>query len=378
MHKFTCLRYSYDDPIRYGLSSQVDDSSDVNRGVYGDLLSHSVRIVPSLFPDLYEELKGLHERMMLDRSIDCFVTSNPEIQAYCIPFKRDDADHFAVVLTSALVERLKPEEIIHVIGHEVGHFIYQHWRHPKGDEEKTHGQKLAMLQLERAAEISADRVGMMACKSLEASCRAMIKVASGLSEPHLNPDIPSILRQFRELVSHDGHEAAILASHPIIPLRIRALLKFDPIMKEYLGEGSVNTEKLLEIDHSIDHDFHKSTGHVLSKIEDERLEDVKLWGMVSIFVADGVFSKSEQATFSDHYGADVLKKVKGYLNSNPKNINSMVSKRIEKACREAASSSLEKRQAVVNELHELFCIGDYQEDHEIDELEKIKEHLGFI
>lgn len=376
MHNFLDVRYRYDNPEYYGLSAQVDGQASASKEVLGRLLSSSVRIVPSLFPDLAQELEGLNERMMLDGAIDCFVVSNPEIQAYCIPVSRDGDDHFVVVVTSALVERLNPQEIIFVIGHEVGHFIYQHWRHPREDGGGTHGQRLALLQLERSAEISADRVGMIACKSLQAACTAMVKVASGLSEPFLKPDIPSLLSQFRELVSQDGHEAAIFSTHPTIPLRIRALLMFDPVFKGFLNSDLVDQDLLEKIDKRVESDFHKSTGNVLKKHEDKQLADVQLWGMVSIFVADGIFSKSEQKLFCDLCGDALLKKVVGFLNSNAANIHSAVSKKLKLACSEAISCPMERKETVVNDLKGLFAIEDYTGECEIDELERIKGYLG--
>ena len=376
MHNFLDVRYRYDNPEYYGLSAQVDGQASSSKEVLGGLLSNSVRIVPALFPDLAQELEGLNERMMLDRGIDCFVVSNPEIQAYCIPVSQDGTDHFVVVVTSALVERLNPQEIIFVIGHEVGHFIYQHWRHPREDDGGTHGQRLALLQLERSAEISADRVGMIACKSLQASCTAMIKVASGLSEPFLKPDIPSLLQQFREIVSQDGHKAAILSTHPTIPLRIRALLMFDPVLQNFLNSDCVDQDLLEKIDHRVESDFHTSTGNILKKHEDKQLADVQLWGMVSIFVADGIFSKSEQKLFSDLCGGALLKKVVGFLNSNEANIHTAVSKKLKHACSEAIACPRDRKETVISDLKDLFSIENYTGEYEIAELERIKGYLG--
>ena len=375
MNQFVEIRYGYDNPSHYGLSERLNEDFDASDEIMGGLLSDSVRIVPSLFPDIAKELEGLNKRMMLERDIDCFVTSNPSIQAYCIPIKSGEDGHFVVVVTSALIERLNSKEIIFVIGHEVGHFIYQHWRHPKGNEGMTHGQRLAMLQLERAAEISADRVGMIACRSLHASCTAMIKVASGLSEPFLKPDIPSLLRQFRELIAMDGHEAAIFSTHPTIPLRIRALLRFDPILKVFKKSGEVNPSELEGIDQKVDDDFHKSTGNALKKLSNAQFDNVKLWGMVSIFVADGIFSKSEQKLLGDQFGETILKKVIGFLKTNHGAMDKAVSRKLKKACSEVVASHREKRVALVDELNEIFYIEEYTGDCEIRELERIKDYL---
>ena len=220
---FLDVRYRFDDPSQHGLGGSLRENPPSSDRARSHLLASAIKITPALFPDLAQGLLKLGESMMLRDEVDCFVIADPVIQAYCLPHQSAERERFTVVLSSALIERLRIDEIRFVIGHEVAHFLCGHWRYPSEDDNGTLGDRLAILRLMRAAEISADRIGMLACRSLEHACAAMIKVAAGLGEPHLRPDIPSLLGQFRELARGDGTESAIWTTHPIIPLRVRAL-----------------------------------------------------------------------------------------------------------------------------------------------------------
>ena len=64
-----------------------------------------------------------------------------------------------IILTSRLIELLNEKELMFVIGHEVAHYIYQHSIYPNPNTEENEITKLNILNLSRAAEISADRIG---------------------------------------------------------------------------------------------------------------------------------------------------------------------------------------------------------------------------
>ena len=75
-------------------------------------------------------------------------------------------------------------------------------------KEENRNLKLNILNLSRAAEISCDRIGFLSCGDLEVSLRAILKLASGLNDQHLNFKFSAYLNQLRELetlgkVSHN-------------------------------------------------------------------------------------------------------------------------------------------------------------------------------
>jgi len=352
---FLDVRYRFDDPAQHGLGGALRNASPASERTRSHLLASAIKITPALFPALAEGLCNLGDSMMLREEVDCFVVADLELQAYCIPHQSGDCERFTVVISSALVERLKIDEVRFVIGHEVGHFLCGHWRYPNVDEEGSLGGRLATLKLMRAAEISADRIGMLACGSLEHACAAMIKVAAGLGEPHLQPDIPSILLQFRELTRGDGAESAIWTTHPIIPLRVRSLLRFEPVFRAIRQNGAYIEEDLSKVDDAIEVDFHRSSGYALQKISDKQLEMVRIWGLVSLFAADGVISKAEQHMMIENLGRETTMKVLKFLKSQGSGLNEAVDHRLVEACETARMAPLKDRKAM---LHEFSCLID--------------------
>lgn len=349
--KFLDVRYRFDDPSQHGLGGSLRENVPASDRARSHLLASAIKITPALFPDLAQGLLRLGESMMLRDEVDCFVIADPVIQAYCLPHQSGERERFTVVLSSALIERLRIEEIRFVIGHEVAHFLCGHWRYPSESEDGTLGDRLAVLRLMRAAEISADRIGMLACRSLDHACAAMIKVAAGLGEPHLRPDIPSLLGQFRELARGDGTESAIWTTHPIIPLRVRALLRFEPIHRSILASGACAAEELSKIDDAVEADFHKSSGYALKKLSDKQLEMARIWGLVALFSADGVISKAEQQLMTVNLGEETAVKVLRYLKAQKGDLFHAVEGKLREACKTACLAPRSERQALVND----FC-----------------------
>jgi hypothetical protein len=272
--------------------------------------------------------------MQLGSELDCFVMSDPEMQAYCVPHSDENTDAFSVVLTSALIERLAPEELRFVIGHEVGHHICEHWRHPKSDDGDSLAKRLAILKLSRSAEISADRIGMISSASLEHSCSAMIKIAAGLGSPHINPDISSILQQYRDLTDHGGESHAIWSTHPVIPHRVRALMRFESICRKLWSGEDISAKKLLELDELVENDFNRIGGKALRRFEGQSIEAIRIWSLVYLVCADGVVTKVEQDLLLKVLGESTFNKVMQFLKSQKGDVMDAVEIKLYSACQQ--------------------------------------------
>jgi hypothetical protein len=387
MNRLHSIRYGFEDPAHYGLSNELKETLPDTRNTRSQLLSNAVHITSSLFPSLADIWPLLRKRLDLAEDVECFVVPEPQMQAYCFfheshgekPSSDRDAG-YTVVISSGLIERLNTQEIMAVVGHEIGHFLFEHWRHPSDLKDSTKGQILAMRQLERAAEISADRVSMIAADSMNDACTAMIKVASGLGAPYLNPDIRGFLRQFRKLTDNRGHYDSIWSSHPMIPLRVRAMLRFDPIRKSLSQGDRISNELLGKVDEKINQDFHKATDFALEKIANKNIEDVRLWSMVSIFVADGILSKNEQCMMRNALGDETTNKVINFLKSSSSDMRQAVASRLQESCDQAKNAPLSEREKLINELDRIISTfandGEYNTDAESNELVKLSYTLG--
>lgn len=84
------------------------------------------------------------------------------------------------------------------------------------------GARLALSRWHRAAELTADRAGLVACRDLDAARRALLRIALGL-HPRITPE--DYLEQLRGAGTRDapGRWAEALASQPWLHKRMEAL-----------------------------------------------------------------------------------------------------------------------------------------------------------
>ena len=347
------VRYSYDNPEVFGVNCSGGKVPQNTRAIRSGLLSNGIKITRALFPFLSHAIVETSEAMQLGYELDCFVMSDPEMQAYCVPHSDADTDAFSVVLTSALIERLAPEELRFVIGHEVGHHICEHWRHPETDDEDSLAKRLSILKLSRSAEISADRIGMISSASLEHSCSAMIKTAAGLGTPHINPDISSILQQYRDLTDHGEEGHAIWSTHPVIPHRVRALMRFEPLCRKLWKGVDISAKELLELDELVENDFNRISGKALSKFEGQSIEAIRIWSLVYLVCADGVVTKVEQDLLLKVLGEITFNKVMQFLKSQEGDVMDAVEKKLNAACQKIGPEAFLEGKKVPAEFRKL-------------------------
>ena len=80
-----------------------------------------------------------------------------------------------------------------------------------------------VVRWRKKAEISADRVGLLASRDFESAARSLLKASFGLSERNLNLDIPALLDQIEEIKGHPELISGAFASHPLLPIRLKSL-----------------------------------------------------------------------------------------------------------------------------------------------------------
>ena len=227
-------RYSKDNPEDFDIKLKDTKRPEIlDESHLSNLLSHSIKITNDIMPKVHNCIEGVFKRLKIENQFNFFVTSD-SIQANAACSLMSLSSKPDIILTSRLIELLNEKELMFVIGHEVAHYIYQHSIYPNPNTEENEITKLNILNLSRAAEISADRIGFLACGDLESSLRANLKLASGLTEKHLNFKFSSYLDQLRELESFGKSSFQLWSTHPSFLIRIQALLWFS-MTKEYIN-----------------------------------------------------------------------------------------------------------------------------------------------
>jgi len=148
-------------------------------------------------------------------SVHAFVSPEAGRNAYCIM----QNDEPVIVFGSALIELMNEDELASIAGHEIGHFLLPE-AHLLSNPETKDGRIHC-----RAAEITMDRIGLIACGDLHSACKAEMKLMCGLKEPHLRPDVTAFINEARE--NFDGtYLDEEDATHPPAQLRLRAIVEF--------------------------------------------------------------------------------------------------------------------------------------------------------
>lgn len=290
-----------------------------------------LKITADVTPPLYESLSLVCERLSIPiAAVEAYVFASPELQAECYAGGRTEC---IIRFSSGLVDILEPKEFEFVVGHELGHFMLEHGIM----RVKQHQKSLEYFMQQRAQEISVDRVGLIACGSLNTAIKALMKLISGLNGRYVRFDVGAFLAQLHQ-PSDNSYNASSETTHPSVLIRCRALLWFS--LSNYFREGS-NTdsgERLGIVDERIQNDLDRHVdGPARARIS-ELKNDLAMWMAVHDIVQRGVFTKREQIEFSNRFGADVASRLLSFLQGlSPSEAQAEVCKRLARAKETLAS-----------------------------------------
>ena len=294
------LRYSYDESKR---RAAIEESAPRFSSRMSASLANALRINENMVPQIYELITASRHSANVSAEVHAFVYPSHEVQA---SVSREPNGSVLLAISSSAVTLLSRDELRFVIGHEMGHVAFDHIDMPVHlvpDEPNED-----YLELQRAAEISADRVGYLQVRSLDVAVSAMAKMASGLDARHLEFNPSSFIRQVRDLKMHPAIGVAY-SSHPPLPIRARALIGLEAT--EVLErQGPNELQRLAELDVQIERDLlFASYGHG----GPSSARDLAFWKTVKVFLQDGNLSKKEQDWVSDNFGAAKLHSLKQLL-----------------------------------------------------------------
>ncbi len=224
LSRIEALRFKNDSPANAGVRSNRAGMDEYQEELMCKNLASSTRIVPEIFPEIGKAIEDVREKLIPDYTVDAYVRNSAEFQACCFP---GSGKSISIAITSGLIQLSSMEELRFVIGHELGHHLLGHHAYPQPDNSANQVEKLNILALSRAAEISADRVGFVAVSKKEHAYKAVLKLATGLPDKYVRFDLSAYLKQARDLKESGGTELGLLSSHPVCTTRMRALLWFE-------------------------------------------------------------------------------------------------------------------------------------------------------
>lgn len=290
------------------------------------LLAGALRLRPSMVPTVTDALTRCREALDFDEPVEVFVKPMPVLNAFCA---KDPSGMISLGLSSEMIERFTPAELTFVIGHELGHIVYDHFGIPMPHTamvEDLAGRivpRHAALELYlwcRAAELSADRIGLLCIDDPEAAASGFFKLASGLTGANIKPDLEALAAQVDSMASAPAARSDprdvdttldAFSTHPYNPLRIRALSAFarSAAYKEAKGldrsDDDLTTEELEEV---IDRDMAMMEPTYLEEKSSEAslMRDVLLSAGLLVAKANGEVVKQELDALRAMLGADAV------------------------------------------------------------------------
>jgi Zn-dependent protease with chaperone function len=230
------------------------------------LLGNAVRVGPNQFPRIHKLALQCADTLGITPPT-VYITNSPIMNA--MTFGTND-DSF-IIVHSGLVDYFTDEELLSVIGHEAGHIHNSHVVYLTALHYLRHmasiflkwivvPAELALAGWLRRAEITCDRAGLLCCKDVEVSRRALAKLALGSRKLGDEFNVDAFAEQYEDAKDGVGRYAEMTASHPWISKRLKALKVFgeSELYRRNcgLGEGGLTME---EVDTKV-HDVIKVVG----------------------------------------------------------------------------------------------------------------------
>ena len=201
-----------------------------------------LKVTPDNYPNIYEYLQYAAQVLDVKKVPELYIEWGYDINACTV-----GAENPIIVLNSGLIDLCDDDEIMFIIGHELGHVKSNHMLYhmmaqvinfiidqiPFGSIAAAPLQ-YALYYWDRMSEFTADRAGLMACQSKEAAIRAFMKMSGMPIKQYNNMNYHTFLQQaadFKQL-DYEGLNKVIKlisiadATHPWTVMRAAELLNW--------------------------------------------------------------------------------------------------------------------------------------------------------
>lgn len=293
------------DTYRVGdyLETFEENARQRDRGMREQLLRDGIRLTEKLSPRIYKIFHEVCERLELAAEAEVFCLPSQEINAFAALDMRQAGTFYLVGVTAKALEQLEDDELKSILGHELGHFLHGNNRlnalisvdqhNPSATVLPALGESL-FLRWRKKAEISSDRAGLLASRDFEASARSLMKATFGLSEKNLNLDIAALLGQVDEIKGRPELMEETFASHPLLPIRLKALEMFSCSAKAARNGFPAGDRPLSddELENGVDELIRLTRRYPHKPLHEEIMQAVALAGAM-LLGADGDVSDDE-------------------------------------------------------------------------------------
>ena len=270
------------------------------------LLISTLEITEEITPSLNTILNDVCSSLEINRSLICaFIINDPAYQATLHAGAEEEC---VISISSGLVKALEADELAFVLGHEIGHYLLDH----TGIMENDLAPESFMHN--RAQEISADRIGLLASGRIEAAIGTFIKTLSGLRADHLRINIANFISQASKIETPDEVQNE-KSTHPPILIRSRALVHFLSAFQGELSISKIDRSAMLQADQRILLDLKRFIDAPIHKQEEQIKKDLILSMAVSHIVLNSNEIERNLDLFEELFGTPSTASLRVFINS---------------------------------------------------------------
>ncbi len=347
-------------------------------GLRRDLLLSSLKLSARIAPEMFRAIERVTSALKLEASVEAYCVSSADMNAFIAP---PEDERVLIGVSSPLLEKMDEDELAFVLGHELGHVLFDHFRMAPSqlldlDERLPPLQIARLYAWMRYAELSADRTGLIACRDVDAAIRAFFKLTSGLCDKRFLENAREAARQLDALAKAESTEQDWFSTHPYGPLRIKAIEAFSrsagyhSILGRVGGDMSEAAleEEVRRIMALMDPSFTDGSAECHAEIK-----ELLVVGGLIIALADGSLDRSEQAEIDRLLG--------GHLRLDDETLAQMKSGAGEKRLAElgrhlALRLSPVRRKKILEDLTAIAMADEQLAAAERDALLRCARHLG--
>jgi len=278
-------------------------------GIRRNLLATSVRLTPGMAPEIAKMADECIEKLGVELPLELYVYSSPQFNAAC--FKPEN-DRLYVMFSSSLLEGFSSDELKFVMGHELGHHVYDHHAVPigyllQGQQRPDPKLALELFAWSRYAEVSADRAGAHCAQNMDAVARSLFKLSSGLTSKVVEFSLDDFVAQVDDMKMADqepgqgSSQADWFSTHPFSPLRVKALKLFE---RSELYRPGKKTNSKLELEIGVQSLLSLMEPSYLESQTDvaEIMRRLLFAGLISVADATKGISEKELEVFASFFG----------------------------------------------------------------------------
>ena len=321
--------------------------SDFKQDIVYELNNHildSIEVTQELTPALCRTMQTLIKDLsLIPFDIRFFVYASSELQASCLASTPTSA---IITISSALIDLLDENEMKFVIGHELGHLIFQHNGGCRGGASNH--------RISRIQELSCDRIGLLACKSISDAISTQIKCSSGLPKKHLRIDVSYYIDQVTK-IDNNAPNATVISTHPAWLIRARSLVHFQAILPPGSPHG-LNLQSLDRVNNQILKEIDKYSDYNLKSFAEAAYANVLFWLIAIEVVNQGKISRPQQTALIERFGVKKVDKFIRMLTDNAiEQAQKICQRNIDQSRQELQDYSIITFESCVKEAKELLA-----------------------